>query len=625
MRHDTGRTQRTGENVTIEWPSSVRVILWTVLFAVLVVAALPTLLYPLTRDQGAYAYIADLMMQGGVPYRDAWDLKPPAVYFVYWLAFSLFGRSEFAVRLFDVLYTLLSAASVYVLTHEVFQASPNRGRDMAPPNGGRDMAPPNRRRDMVLPESERDTRRCIATLAAWLYAFCYYLLVHFYSAANPEAFMVPFLVASVYGMVRGLRSRSIFPLFLSGVAGGFAFWFKPTAGVVVLAVLAWTGAEMWREHRNLGKVLRSLAVIVLGGLLGLLPIGLYLYEHGLGELLELWRVYGTGAYLGARGLALGGGPLAMLDVIVRYLRDWQLLVWLSLAGAVGTLARRQHYRAGGVVVFLLSSVAATLLQGKLFEYHWIPVLAPAAILSAMSLVWLVREICGQHDASLRAALKRWRHIAPPNRERDDDIRSIFAVVVIVGLVLWMSYDHLARYRRMVAYLAGHISADQYYAQFDIGTDFSRMGTLHAATYLREHTESGETALIWGAEPLVNFLAQRRSPTKYIFSYMLVSEGSSPHLEASRREFLDELHRVEPAYIVLVEGDVTPLTPMGSRAQLGEFLALTSILEAKYRFEIQVEDYLFYRRLENETSFKAGMKKASYIRHNLISSFHITCV
>ena len=76
---------------------------------ILILAALPTLLYPLTRDQGAYAYIADLMMQGGVPYRDAWDLKPPAVYFVYWLAFALFGRSEFAVRLLDVLYTLLSA------------------------------------------------------------------------------------------------------------------------------------------------------------------------------------------------------------------------------------------------------------------------------------------------------------------------------------------------------------------------------------------------------------------------------------------------------------------------------------------------------------------------------------
>jgi len=536
----------------------VKLLLWIVLLAVLAVAALPTLLYPLTRDQGAYAYIADLMMQGGVPYRDAWDLKPPAVYFVYWLAFSLFGRSEFAVRLFDVLYTLLSAASVYILAQEVFA----------------------------------DHR--IAALSAWLYAFCYYLFVHFYAVANPESFMVPFLVVSVYGMVRSVRSHSDLSLLLSGIASGFAFWFKPTAGVVVLAALAWAGAEMWRERCNIGKVLRSLTVIILGGLLGLLPIGLYLYGHGLRELLELWRVYGSGAYLGARGLALGSGPLAMLNVIVRYLRDWQLLVWLSLAGAIGILAGRRRNRLGGaVVIFLLSSLVATLLQGKLFEYHWIPVLAPAAILAATCLIWLLQDMRGRAHTS-------WR-----------DMRSIFAVVVIVGLVLWTGYDHLTRYRRLVAYLAGRMSTEQYYAQFDIGTDFSRMGTLRAATYLREHTVPSETALIWGAEPLVNFLARRRSPTKYIFSYMLVSEGSSPLVEASRRDFLEDLHRVKPTYIVLVEGDVTPLTPIGSRAQLTEFPAFKAILEAEYGFETQVEDYLFYRRRSSETSFKGDEESFIY--------------
>jgi len=521
---------------------------------ILILAALPTLLYPLTRDQGAYAYIADLMMQGGVPYRDAWDLKPPAVYFVYWLAFALFGRSEFAVRLLDVLYTLLSAASVYLLAREVFQ---------------------NRR---------------IASLSAWLYAFCYYLLVHFYAAANPESFMVPFLAASVYGMVRGVRSRNNLPLLLSGVASGFAFWFKPTAGVVVLAALAWTGLEMWRERWSTGKVLRGLAVLFLGGLLGLLPIGLYLYGHGLGELLELWHVYGTGAYLGARGLALGDGPLAMLDVIMRYLRDWQLLVWLSLASVCRVLLRRQDNRGSpvpplpnrwqgdaslrrgeAVVVFLLSSIAVVLFQGKLFEYHWIPALAPAAILSAVSLIWLRQE---------------WR---------DTDTRSIFAVVVIAGLLLWTGYDHLARYRRMVAYLSGRMSVEQYYAQFDIGQDFSRTGSLRAATYLREHTRADETALLWGAEPLVSFLAQRRSPTKYIFSYMLVDQSGDPLLEARRQEFLNEVLGAPPVYIVVVENDVTPLTPLGSRVLLEEFSAFEELLESRYRFEAQVEDYLFYRR------------------------------
>ena len=573
MRHNTGHSQCTGENATFRWPRWGKPATCVALLSALVIAAIPTLLYPLTRDQGAYAYIADLMMQGGMPYRDAWDLKPPAIYFVYWLAFLLFGRSEFAVRLFDVLYALLSAASVYLLAHGVF----------------------------------RDRR--IAVCAAWLYAFCYYLLVHFYSAANPEAFMTPFLVSSVYGIVCSARSRSSQPLLLTGVASGFVFWFKPTAGLVILAVLVWAGIEMWQERWSSKEVLYGLAAIILGGLLGLSPIGLYLRRHGLQELLEIWRVYGTGAYLEARGLATGDGPLAMLDVIIRYLRDWQMLFWLSLTGTVGVLTWRRRNRAiGAVVVFLLSSVAATLLQGKLFEYHWIPVLAPAAILSAVSLVWLAQEIRGSAGNLL------W------------DMRSIFAVVVIVGLLLWMGYEHLARYRRMFAYLAGHLSAEQYYAQFDIGKDFSRMGTLRAATYLREHTEPDETVLIWGAEPLVSFLAQRRSATRYIFSYVLVGgRGSNPRLETWRQDFLDDLRQKPPMYITLVENDINPLAPSGSRAQLDEFPAFKTILETNYSFEVQIEDYLFYRLQRSGTHSRAGMKKVSSSERALISHFHTTRV
>jgi 4-amino-4-deoxy-L-arabinose transferase-like glycosyltransferase len=520
-------------------------LLGLLLLVILALAALPTLLYPLTRDQGAYSYMADLMMKGGVPYRDAWDLKPPAIYWLYLLAFQLFGRSEFAVRLFDVLYTLLSAASIYLLANEVF------------------------------------SDRRVAALSAWTYAFCYCLLLHFYAVANPESFVVPFLALMAYGVVRSMRRHRHVPMLISGIAGGLSFWFKPTAGVVVLGMLAWALAVMWRERRTMDEALRSLAVLAAGGLLGLVPVGLYLYGRGLQELLELWRVYGTGAYLGARGLALGEGPLAVLDVIMGYARDWQLLVWLSLTGVVALCLERRRNPAGlAVVVLLLANIAVVFLQGKLFEYHWIPAFAPAAILSATSLTQIWDE---------------WRSIASSREWGSTSMTAIFAVVVVAGLLLWTGYDHLARYRRTAAYLCGRMTAEQYDAQFDIGQDFSRTGTQRAAMYLRDHTRPNETAMVWGAEPLVNFLAERRSPTKYIFSYMLAGQGRDPNVEARRLDLLRELQNAPPAYIVLVENDAHPLTPYGSRAMLEEFASLRELLESGYSFEAQVEDYLFYRR------------------------------
>jgi hypothetical protein len=346
---------------------------------------------------------------------------------------------------------------------------------------------------------------------------------------------------------------------------------------------------MWQERWQRSTVLYSLGSFAVGGLLGALPVGIYLYGHGLRELLEIWRVYGTSAYVGARGLAQGSGPLAILDVVMAYVREWQLLVWLTLAGCVVLLLHAPRKKSAGVILaFLLSSLAAVALQNKWFEYHWIPALAPVAILSSVSIAGLVREFRAQMRgvAPGEGSKRSWHQL---------DVRSVFAGVVIAGLVLWMGYDGLARYRRLASYLGGHMGPDEYYAQFDIGRDFSHMGSLRAAAYLQEQTAPDETALIWGAEPLVHFLANRRSPTKYIFAYMLAGEAGDALLAERRQDFVEEAQRAVPSYILLVENDANPLLPLGSRALLDEVPAFRAWLESEYTFETQVDDYLFYRR------------------------------
>ncbi len=62
---------------------------WAVpIFLVLAfVAAVLTRMYalhlPLERDEGAYGTVASLWMQGYLPYRDAFDHKPPLIYLLY--------------------------------------------------------------------------------------------------------------------------------------------------------------------------------------------------------------------------------------------------------------------------------------------------------------------------------------------------------------------------------------------------------------------------------------------------------------------------------------------------------------------------------------------------------------
>ena len=54
--------------------------------ALIVICLLPILLYlpflnePLQRDEGYYATVGRMLLSGGLPYRDAFDNKPPVVF-----------------------------------------------------------------------------------------------------------------------------------------------------------------------------------------------------------------------------------------------------------------------------------------------------------------------------------------------------------------------------------------------------------------------------------------------------------------------------------------------------------------------------------------------------------------
>jgi len=89
---------------------------WLVLGACAFVAfRAPLVSLPLERDEGEYAYIAWRMSEGDVPYRDAFNQKPPASFGAYWLAFSFFGQSAEAIRIFGGLWSLATLLALWGL------------------------------------------------------------------------------------------------------------------------------------------------------------------------------------------------------------------------------------------------------------------------------------------------------------------------------------------------------------------------------------------------------------------------------------------------------------------------------------------------------------------------------
>ena len=87
--------------------------LFLALACALLIVRLPSLVQPMGADQGLYAYVGDRILAGELPYRDAWDQKPPAIHYTY-AALRALWPSEAAVAFADLAVAALLAWILYV-------------------------------------------------------------------------------------------------------------------------------------------------------------------------------------------------------------------------------------------------------------------------------------------------------------------------------------------------------------------------------------------------------------------------------------------------------------------------------------------------------------------------------
>jgi 4-amino-4-deoxy-L-arabinose transferase-like glycosyltransferase len=85
--------------------NKMRVIILGCILAVFLLTRLPYLSLPLERDEGSYAYEGWIWITGkGLPYRDAYEMKPPLLHLIYAVAIGLLGNNLYAIRIFAAFY-----------------------------------------------------------------------------------------------------------------------------------------------------------------------------------------------------------------------------------------------------------------------------------------------------------------------------------------------------------------------------------------------------------------------------------------------------------------------------------------------------------------------------------------
>ena len=95
------------------------------LACLLLMLRVPSLVQPMGADQGLYAYVGERILAGELPYRDAWDQKPPAIHYAY-AALRAVWPHDSAVPASDLLTAAVVAGLLVALGTAL--ASPTTGR-----------------------------------------------------------------------------------------------------------------------------------------------------------------------------------------------------------------------------------------------------------------------------------------------------------------------------------------------------------------------------------------------------------------------------------------------------------------------------------------------------------------
>jgi hypothetical protein len=511
--------------------------------------AIPNLRFPLGRDQATYALIGQGLLHGQQIYRDLWDNKPPGIFYIFAMVVKLFGPVMWSVGVVDILWLMAISYCIFRFAR----------RYLGPPAAA------------------------IAVLcnAAW---HCTQGYIH---AAQPETFLMLLVFVSYFLLLpeeRWSKAR----LLGAGLALGAAFWLKYNAVVffpflLLLPHLDVRGLD--REPRRIRLTVslhdwfvRSLIVVAGAAAVVALVLG-YFYLAGVWPAFkevqfEVLPRYGA--------MAFERTPRYWLVAVFQtynHLGPWNegiVAAALLIAWKGGELAS-----VTPALLMALAGYATTAIQGRFHPYYF------ETCFPFVAMLWgygVVKTYQGLGKARAVLARRGWR------------LASWLTWLVLANLayalLLQDAFRVVEQYRSLDQWRR---DADLSYAEYLWQIPLEKLhDQLAVVDFLKEHSASSDQVYVWGTAPLINFLAQRASPSRFVSNLALISPWGPARW---RDELAGELERKLPRFIVVARHDAitgVSYTRRDSEECLETFPALAAFLHNRYEPVENLRDFEIYR-------------------------------
>lgn len=519
-----------------------------VCWLVIAFASLSILLFSFGRDQGIYAVVGDTILDGGMPYRDAWDFKPPGIFLTYALAQGLFGKSMLAIRMLEVLGLIGTAFGLQRLG-QVFFDRPKAGL-------------------------------VAAALAALVHAE-----LEFWHTAQPETFGGYLTVAAlvVVTLEPTQHRRWLVPLG-TGALFGLCALFKPPLGGGILVCGAYALTREQLRAASFPRLLRCAGLLVLGFAAPIALVLIWIAARG------AWPA----CYWTFHDFVPGYTKLNWSDAnaaAMLYYALEEVFFKFSALAAFGVIAAISmaplHAREREGIFLMLGIIAIHLtgitMQAKFFPYHYAATLVLVCFLAGLGLYKLFRRCLVAGPGSL-LALSAFVVVAIWMRDAARDLPQGFWERSSLRLSLLLRQGQFR----------GRSDLDR---ELSVVADYNLDADRQVALEIRSHSGSEDPIFIWGFEPSIYFLAERPLASRWLYN---VPQRSQWQRSFARGELLRDLSTNRPKLIVVQRRDVFPSvtgSSIDSKDELVHFPELKSLLDTQYRKAKEIEDFEIYERSE----------------------------
>lgn len=293
---------------------------------------------PLERDEGEYAYMGSLILEGIVPYKEAYNMKLPGVSFMYAIIMMIFGQTTVGIHIGLLLINAVTGWLFFISFKKLFNNN-------------------------------------VAFVAAAAYVLLSVSPAMLGFAAHATQFVSFFVALGLWLFTAYRDSPKVWLPLLIGVSFGMAFLMKQQAVFFILmaGVMLFT---VLRDKKE--KLLVPAALYAIGVFIPYLITIAFVSGAGAWNTFWFWTYeyaskYASGASFesGKELFALSFGPM---------FKEYFLLWLLFFAGGimlfVGKLTKQQKVFAISLAVFSLLSIC----PGFYFRKHYFITLLPGAIL-----------------------------------------------------------------------------------------------------------------------------------------------------------------------------------------------------------------------------------------------------